>query len=52
MIIVGKPSAAATLVDVCFISMRGYGCLETGRYTTPGVYTRMHAMGPANGSSP
>jgi hypothetical protein len=41
-----KPSAAETLIDVCFDSMRSFGCLETQRYTRTGSFTTMRLMAP------
>jgi hypothetical protein len=41
-----KPSKLVTIVDFCFISSGGYGCIETLPYTTPGVNETERSMAP------
>jgi MYXO-CTERM domain-containing protein len=41
-----KPSPRVTIIDFCFISNPGYGCIETLPYTTTGVNETMRSMAP------
>jgi hypothetical protein len=41
-----KPSKLVTIVDFCFISSGGYGCIETLPYTTTGVNETERSMAP------
>lgn len=41
-----KPSDRNTIIDFCFISSGGYGCIETIHYTKAGVVETMRGMAP------
>jgi MYXO-CTERM domain-containing protein len=41
-----KPSKLVTIIDFCFISGGGYGCIETLPYTDTGVHETMRSMAP------
>jgi hypothetical protein len=41
-----KPSPRVTIIDFCFISNPGYGCIETLPYTKTGVNETMRSMAP------
>jgi MYXO-CTERM domain-containing protein len=42
-----KPTPRVTIIDFCFISSGGYGCIETLPYTTTGVHETMRGMAPS-----
>jgi MYXO-CTERM domain-containing protein len=41
-----KPSPRVTIIDFCFISSPGYGCIETLPYTKTGINETMRSMAP------
>src|SRR6185436_8034133 len=41
-----KPTPRVTIIDFCFISNPGYGCIETLPYTKTGVNETMRSMAP------
>lgn len=42
--VMSKPTEAISLIDLCFLGTPGYACLETVKYTRPGVYENSRAM--------
>jgi MYXO-CTERM domain-containing protein len=41
-----KPTPRVTIIDFCFISNPGYGCIETLPYTKTGINETMRSMAP------
>src|SRR6185369_4718799 len=41
-----KPTPRVTIIDFCFISKSGYGCIETLLYTATGINETMRSMAP------